>query len=129
MDANEMFANISGYHSFLVSVGINQSFYFNEYDTEEGALDANAKIMILNAQENNVMGRIYPTAGEIEFDYLCAAGNVPSQWNSNNSYVPTEDYGSNVYGNGASSSTTLLGGTCLYDAIAVLLTSTLFLFN
>src|SRR5210317_1255245 len=95
MDANEMFANISGYHSFLVSVGINQSFYFNEYDTEEGALDANAKIMILNAQENNVMGRIYPTAGEIEFDYLCAAGNVPSQWN-NNSYVPMEDYGSNV---------------------------------
>ena len=128
MGANEMFANITGYHSFLASEGINQSFYFNEYDTEEGALIANAKLMSLNAQENNVMGQIYPTAGEIKFDYLCAAGNVPSQWN-NNSYVPTEDYGPNVYDDGASSSSTALLGTCLYDVIAVLLTSILFLFK
>ena len=118
-DANDMFVNITGYHSFLASVGTNQSFYINMYDTEEGALNANVDVMNLNAENNYVMGQIYPTVGEIMFDYLCAARK------ENVSDGPTGG-GPDVYDDGASSSTFL--GICLYYAIAVM-TPMLFLFN
>ena len=78
--ANEQFEEINGYRSFVGSQGIDspESFFFNIYDTEDGAQASNDFLLKANADDNNVQGEIYPTVGQIKFDYLCAAGNAPA---------------------------------------------------
>jgi hypothetical protein len=79
-DANDFFKAISGYRSYVASQSVDAttSFFFNIYETAEGAQEADDAILKMNASdENYLMGNITPTMGEIKFDYLCSVGNFP----------------------------------------------------
>ncbi|KAL7530648.1 hypothetical protein ACHAWF_003461, partial [Thalassiosira exigua] len=78
-DANEKLESISGYRSFVASESADgeQSFFFNVYETPDGARESNDFILEANANDGDVQVKIHPTMGRIAFDYICAAFNAP----------------------------------------------------
>lgn len=112
VDANTFMETFPGYRLFLASVANDNStsMFMNIYETAEGAKQANDAILQQNAEQNNTMGVIDPvTNGQIKFDYLCAAGNVPDDNDDEDDASKSETEGMSGGASSSSSSSAFIG--------------------
>ena len=121
-DANNAMETIPGYRLFLGSIANDNSssFFLNIYETALGAQEANDAILQQNAKQNNTMGEIRASSGQIKFDYLCVAGNAPGAQDEHQDVASTTDEREMGGGSPSSAFTNTVNAVAVYGAIVAL---------